>query len=226
MKKRALRKDFYMEIRRSMGRFLSIFFIVAIGCAFFSGIRASEPDMRYSGDVYFDRKNMMDIEVISTLGLTEDDLAAIREMDGVSAAEGGYSSDMLCTEGDNKIVVHVMSLLPSMNQVQIEEGELPEADDECALDVDYLSESSLEIGDKITLISGTDDDVSDTLIYDHRRGQQSGVYFVPAWKHDHWKRQCDHFYCCAGREFRPGCLHGDLCSGGRRERTDGFHGCI
>ena len=89
MKKRALRKDFYMEIRRSMGRFLSIFFIVAIGCAFFSGIRASEPDMRYSGDAYFDRKNMMDIEVISTLGLTEDDLAAIREMDGVSAAEGG-----------------------------------------------------------------------------------------------------------------------------------------
>ena len=163
MKKRALRKDFYMEIRRSMGRFLSIFFIVAIGCAFFSGIRASEPDMRYSGDAYFDRKNMMDIEVISTLGLTEDDLDAIRNVDGVSAAEGGYSSDMLFTEGDNKVVVHVMSLLPSMNQVQLEEGELPEADDECVLDVDYLSESSLEIGDKITLISGTDDDVSDTL---------------------------------------------------------------
>ena len=152
-----------MEIRRSMGRFLSIFFIVAIGCAFFSGIRASEPDMRYSGDAYFDRKNMMDIEVISTLGLTEDDLDAIRNVDGVSAAEGGYSSDMLFTEGDNKVVVHVMSLLPSMNQVQLEEGELPEADDECALDVDYLKESSLEIGDKITLISGTDDDISDTL---------------------------------------------------------------
>ena len=152
-----------MEIRRSMGRFLSIFFIVAIGCAFFSGIRASEPDMRYSGDAYFDRKNMMDIEVISTLGLTEDDLDAIRNVDGVSVAEGGYSSDMLFTEGDNKVVVHVMSLLPSMNQVQLEEGELPEADDECALDVDYLKESSLEIGDKITLISGTDDDVTDTL---------------------------------------------------------------
>ena len=88
MKKRALRKDFYMEIRRSMGRFLSIFFIVAIGCAFFSGIRASEPDMRYSGDAYFDRKNMMDIEVISTMGLTDDDLDAIRNVEGVSAAEG------------------------------------------------------------------------------------------------------------------------------------------
>ena len=70
---------------------------------------------------------------------------------------------MLFTEGDNKIVVHVMSMLPTMNQVQLEDGDFPEADDECALDVDYLKESSLEIGDKITLISGTDDDVSDTL---------------------------------------------------------------
>lgn len=77
MKKKALRKDFYMEIRRSMGRFLSIFFIVAIGCAFFSGIRSSEPDMRYSGDAYFDAKNLMDIQVVSTMGLTDDDLAAI-----------------------------------------------------------------------------------------------------------------------------------------------------
>ena len=75
--KKALRKNFYMEIRHSLGRFLSIFFIVAIGCAFFSGIRASEPDMRYSGDAYFDEKNLMDIQVMSTMGLTEDDLDAL-----------------------------------------------------------------------------------------------------------------------------------------------------
>lgn len=71
MKKRALRKDFYMEIRKSLGRFLSIFFIVALGVSFFSGIRASEPDMRISGDAYFDEKNLMDIKVISTMGLTK-----------------------------------------------------------------------------------------------------------------------------------------------------------
>ena len=163
MKKKALRKDFYMEIRRSLGRFMSIFFIVAIGCAFFSGIRASEPDMRYSGDAYFDDKNMMDIEVISTLGLTDDDLQAIKDVDGVSAAEGSYSVDVLCSEGDNQIAVHVMSLLPEMNQVQLEGGRLPEAEDECAVDVDYLNESSLEIGDEITFSSGGDDDITDTL---------------------------------------------------------------
>ena len=163
MKKKALRKDFYMEIRRSIGRFMSIFFIVAIGCAFFSGIRASEPDMRYSGDAYFDNRNMMDIEVISTLGLTDDDLQAIEDVDGIEAAEGGYSVDVLSSEGDNQIAVHVMSLLPSMNQVQLEDGRLPEAEDECAVDVDYLNESSLKIGDKITLSSGSDDEVTDTL---------------------------------------------------------------
>lgn len=163
MKKKALRKDFYMEIRRSTGRFMSIFFIVAIGCAFFSGIRASEPDMRYSGDAYFDNRNMMDIEVISTLGLTDDDLQAIEDVDGIEAAEGGYSVDVLSSEGDNQIAVHVMSLLPSMNQVQLEDGRLPEAEDECAVDVDYLNESSLKIGDKITLSSGSDDEITDTL---------------------------------------------------------------
>lgn len=163
MKKKALRKDFYMEIRRSLGRFMSIFFIVAIGCAFFSGIRASEPDMRYSGDAYFDDKNMMDIEVISTLGLTEDDLHAIEDVDGVAAVEGSYSVDVLCSEGDNQIAVHVMSLMPTMNQVQLEAGRLPEAENECAVDVDYLDESSLEIGDEITFSSGSDDDIIDTL---------------------------------------------------------------
>lgn len=163
MKKKALRKDFYMEIRRSLGRFMSIFFIVAIGCAFFSGIRASEPDMRYSGDAYFDDKNMMDIEVISTMGLTDDDLQAIEDAGGVAAVEGSYSVDVLCSEGDNQIAVHVMSLLPEMNQVQLEGGRLPEAEDECAVDVDYLNESSLEIGDGITFSSGGDDDITDTL---------------------------------------------------------------
>ena len=163
MKKKALRKDFYMEIRRSLGRFMSIFFIVAIGCAFFSGIRASEPDMRYSGDAYFDDKNMMDIEVISTMGLTDDDLQAIEDAGGVAAVEGSYSVDVLCSEGDNQIAIHVMSLLPEMNQVQLEGGRLPEAEDECAVDVDYLNESSLEIGDEITFSSGGADDITDTL---------------------------------------------------------------
>ena len=134
-----------MEIRHSLGRFLSIFFIVAIGCAFFSGIRASEPDMRYSGDAYFDEKNLMDIQVMSTMGLTKDDLDAIRAVDGVLDAEGSYATDVLCTIRGNQVAVHVMALQDKMNQVQLEDGRLPEKENECVIDADYLDgKNSLE----------------------------------------------------------------------------------
>ena len=73
MKKRALRKDFFMEIRKSLNRFLSIFLIVALGVAFFAGLQAAAPDMVSSGVAYFDENSLMDLLVMSTLGLSEDD---------------------------------------------------------------------------------------------------------------------------------------------------------
>ncbi len=62
------------------------------------GIRSSEPDMRYSGDAYFDRKNLMDLQVISTMGLTDEDVEAIEKLDGIEKAEAGYSVDALWPE--------------------------------------------------------------------------------------------------------------------------------
>lgn len=166
MSKKALRKDFYMEIRKSMGRFLSIFFIVAIGVAFFSGIRSSEPDMRLSGDAYFDEKNLMDLQIISTLGLTKDDVDAIRQVKGIKDVEAGYSTDVLCKSGDSQKVVHIMSLLPTMNQVTVEEGRLPKDTNECVLDIDYYEANGYKIGDEITFSSGTKDVITDSLKYD------------------------------------------------------------
>ena len=151
MKKRALRKDFYMEIRKSLGRFLSIFFIVALGVSFFSGIRASEPDMRISGDAYFDEKNLMDIKVISTMGLTKDDLHAIEGLSDVAKAEGGFSQDMLLNIDDNQKVLHVMSIPKSMNELTVSEGRMPEKEGECLVDIDFLEGTSYRIGDTITL---------------------------------------------------------------------------
>lgn len=161
-----------MEIRRSLGRFLSIFFIVAIGVAFFSGIRASEPDMRYSGDAYFDEKNLMDIQVMSMLGLTEDDRKALEQVDGIQKVEAGYSTDVLCTGTDSQAVLHMMSILPTMNTLTLEEGRLPQRADECVVDADllakdgFLTHNGYQIGDKIKLTSGTDDPVTDTLAGD------------------------------------------------------------
>ncbi len=159
MGRKAMRKDFYMEIRKSLGRFLSIFFIVALGVAFFSGIRSAQPDMLITGDAYFDRANLMDIRVISTFGITEDDVAAISEVDGVEKAVGGYSVDVLVKGEENQKVFHVETLQPDMNTVEVLEGRLPEKSDECLVDAD----AGYEIGDEIWVESGTDTPVTDSL---------------------------------------------------------------
>lgn len=159
---KATRKDFYMEIRRSLGRFLSIFFIVALGVAFFSGIRSSEPDMRATGDAYFDGADLMDIKTVSTLGITADDIRAIGNVDGVEKVEGGYSADFLCQGEDREIAVHIMSMLPSMNKVTVTEGRLPQKPGECLTD----DEMHYKVGDKIKLKAGDGKKVTDTLTTD------------------------------------------------------------
>ena len=145
MNTRAMRKDFWMEIRKSPGRFLSIFFIVALGTSFFSGIRSAQPDMLITGDSYFDGARLMDVKAVSTLGITEDDIAAVEALDGVQAAEGGYSVDVMCRQDDVREVLHVMSFLPSMNAVELTEGRLPEEDWECVVD----DETEYRIGDML-----------------------------------------------------------------------------
>lgn len=156
---KATRKDFYMEIKKSLGRFLSILFIVALGVAFFSGIRASEPDMRLSGDSYFDDSELMDIKALSTYGVTEDDIKAMEAVEGVVCAEGAYSADFLYNKKDEQQVLHVMSLQEKMNHTAVSKGRFPEKSGECMAD----DEAGFQIGDRITLESGTDDPLSDTL---------------------------------------------------------------
>ncbi len=162
-KKRALRKDFYMEIKTTFNRFLSIFFIVALGVAFFSGIRASEPDMRYSGDAYFDRNRLMDLRVLGTLGVTDDDISALLDIDGVSKVEAGYQTDVLCEINDSQKVVQVISNLPTMNNIDVSDGRMPENDHEVLIDDTVVTRSVYNIGDTVTFKSGTSDDLSDTL---------------------------------------------------------------
>lgn len=163
MKKKALRKDFCMEIKRSLGRFLSIFFIVAIGVAFFSGIRSSEPDMRLSGDYYFDEQQLMDIKVISTLGLTKKDIQEVQKIKEIEKVEGGYSTDALCQVYDSKKVVHIFSILPTLNTVKVEEGRMPSQQGECLVDAEFMKESGYRIGDEITFSSGTSQSITNTL---------------------------------------------------------------
>ncbi|RGT06461.1 FtsX-like permease family protein [Dorea formicigenerans] len=162
MKMKPTSKDFYMEIRKSPGRFLSILFIVALGVAFFSGIRASEPDMRLTGDAYFDESNLMDIKALSTYGVTQDDVDAISKIDGVEHAEGAYSADFMQIVDKKQKVLHVISLQDELNQVKLSDGQIPQKAGECLADQD----AGYKVGDTIKLRSGTSDEVIDTLTTD------------------------------------------------------------
>ena len=149
-----------------MGRFVSIFFIVALGVAFYSGIRASEPSMRITADQYFDDSELMDLKVMGTMGLTKADIKAIGKVSGIEAVEGGYSKDVLCPVGDNEKVVHMLSMQKNFNQVSVVKGRLPEKAGECLVDEDFLSYTDLKVGDTVTFHSGDGEALTDSLVTD------------------------------------------------------------
>lgn len=99
---------------------------MALGVAFFSGIQAASPDMRLSGDAYYNEASLMDLKVMATLGLTEDDVKAIQSIDGVESAEGAYSTDAICGENEKQKVLHIESMNQKVNQLTVTEGRLPE----------------------------------------------------------------------------------------------------
>ena len=149
-----------------MGRFVSIFFIVALGVAFYSGIRASEPSMRITADQYFDDSELMDLKVMGTMGLTKADIKSIGKVSGIEAVEGGYSKDVLCPVGDNEKVVHMLSMQKNFDQVSLVEGRLPEKAGECLVDEDFLSYTDLKVGDTVTFHSGDGEALTDSLVTD------------------------------------------------------------
>ena len=161
-------KNILQEIRHSFGRFFSILCIVMIGVAFFAGVKASAPDMKYSADQYFDKYNVQDIQIYSTLGLTQDDLKEIKKIDGVEDAEAVFSIDTLTQKDSTQLVMKVISLADdqSINKVRLVDGRMPEKENECIIEAGSVSNQlfgNFEIGDTITLTSGTEDDLSDTL---------------------------------------------------------------
>lgn len=163
MRKKALWKDFFMEIRKSLNRFMSIFLIVALGVAFFAGIRATNPDMRLTADAYYDKSKLMDIRILSTLGLTEEDVAAIRNTEGVETVEPGYSTHVVSEVDGNELILEVMSATEHLNLITVKEGRMPESEKEILVDVYFAEATGKGLGDKITVSSGTEEPISDTL---------------------------------------------------------------
>lgn len=160
---KSLRKDFIMEIKKSLSRFISIMMIVALGVAFFAGLRSSDPAMKASADAQYDKENLMDIRVVGTLGLTETDLNQILEIDGVKDAEGSFTTDFICHVNSKEVVTKVISMPQSINDVRCTEGRYPEKYNECLASREFLEESGLKVGDFMTLKTGTSESIFDTL---------------------------------------------------------------
>ena len=160
--KNAMRKDFWREIQHTRSRFFSIMILVALSVAFLSGLKATAPDMKRTGDDYLDSLHLADIQVLSTLGLTDDDITSLRAQDKVEDAEGEYVIDAFASSDSLDAVVKVLSLTGrGINEVLLRDGRMPERADECVVEENMLSLMSISIGDTITLTPG--DDLSDAL---------------------------------------------------------------
>lgn len=163
--KNAMQKDFWREIKHTRSRFFSIMILVALSVAFLSGLKATAPDMKRTGDDYLDSLHLADIQVLSTLGLTDEDIAALRAQDKVEDAEGEYVIDAFASSDSLDAVVKVLSLTGrGINEVLLRDGRMPERADECVVEENMLSLMSISIGDTITLTPG--DDLSDALAQD------------------------------------------------------------
>lgn len=163
--KNAMQKDFWREIQHTRSRFFSIMILVALSVAFLSGLKATAPDMKRTGDDYLDSLHLADIQVLSTLGLTDDDITSLRAQDKVEDAEGEYVIDAFASSDSLDAVVKVLSLTGrGINEVLLRDGRMPERADECVVEENMLSLMNIEIGDRITLTPG--DDLSDALAQD------------------------------------------------------------
>ncbi len=149
--KKALMKDTVKEISNTFKRFMSLMLIVLLGVGFFAGIRVTSPDMRNTLDKTFDDYDAMDIQVLSTLGITQKDIAALEKIEGVEKIEASYSTDAIVNIGETEEVVKLMALSEHINQAKIIEGRLPENNKECVVEPRFLLGTENKIGDSITI---------------------------------------------------------------------------
>ena len=162
-------KNILRTFKGSKSRFIAIFAIVALGVGFLAGLLSTTPDMEDSMEEYLDGGNLFDLRVVSTLGLTEDDVAALEQVDGVAEVQGGKSADLLVEQDGSELVcrVHALPADPEgedvINRLTLADGRWPENPNECVVEagVDTLNRS-YDIGDTLTL-DPDNESLSDTM---------------------------------------------------------------
>ena len=148
--KKALLKDTFKEIKKSYKRFISILLMALLGVGFFAGLRASSPDMVDSIDTYYKKQNVYDIQVMSTLGLTDSDIEALASIENVEKVYGTYSKDGVIKTNDKEIVSKILCV-DDVNIPVLVEGSMPENIDECVVEEGFLEGTKKNIGDYIDI---------------------------------------------------------------------------
>jgi len=163
--KKTFFKNLFRDIKKSMSRFLSIVVIIAVGVAFYAGIRATSPSMKISADTYFNKNNFMDFKLISTLGLTKEDVNEIQKIRGVTKAEGSYSIDGVIEKDKRQLVLNINSLPgeTDINNIRMIKGRRAEFANEAVVEEKLLEENKLRLGDTIVIKSGNDSNLGDSL---------------------------------------------------------------
>lgn len=163
--KKTFLKNLLRDIKSTFSRFLSIIIIIAVGVAFYAGVRATSPDMKKSGELYFSKNNLMDFKIISTLGLTKDDLDEINKVKGVKNAEGTYSLDAIIEKNKHSLVMNINSLPKEngINDIKIVRGRKPKNSNEAIVEERFLKENKLNLHDKIKLQSGNNSKIGENL---------------------------------------------------------------
>ncbi|MEG1142719.1 MAG: ABC transporter permease, partial [Clostridia bacterium] len=146
--KKALYKDTIKEIKNTYKRFLSILLIILLGAGFFAGIKVIYNDMQNSADVYFDESNFMDFRLVSTLGLTNEDIEEIKKVDNVDNVIGSNSFDCITNIDDKDVVVKLHTYIDnSINKFKVVEGNMPISNNECLVERTFLTYNNKKIGD-------------------------------------------------------------------------------
>lgn len=163
--KRALLKDSIKEIKNTYKRFISILLMAFLGVGFFAGIRAASPDMLDTIDQYYKEQNVYDIEIISTLGLTDEDVKAISQLENIETVDASFETDGKI-ETENKETIVKLITIGELNQPVLLEGNLPIKENECLVEQGFLTANNKKIGDTIQLdIETTRDDNGDEIQY-------------------------------------------------------------
>ena len=168
-------KSTFREIKESLGRFLAILAIVALGVGFFAGLKVTQPAMLETAQRYFDKTSLYDYRLISTVGFSEDEVETIKEQKDVAAAEGAVTFDIICESGGKERVIKMHSITENVNRLVLVDGKLPENASECVVDSNLYDASM--IGKTIKL-SG-DNDADDLEHFSSREYKITGIVQSP-----------------------------------------------